>query len=161
MAHLSICERHIAECRAKARKAQIYQSFIDHPAPKMAEMGEMAVARLQATQHVASTNDFQADTLAVHSALMARLPPLSHYAPQHMHVPGGAEDAAAAQASAVLSQMPATTVVVRLHANFSYRLLSCPGIDTAPLRSSRCLHSFLCGCGCWQGICPCSTTMRS
>jgi hypothetical protein len=104
-------EQHLKEFRAMSHRSQIYQSFIDHPAPKMAEMSELAVARLQATQHLTSTNDFHNDALAIHSALEARLPPISHFDPCHMHEPQP-EDAVTPAGTTVLGQMAAVTVMV-------------------------------------------------
>jgi hypothetical protein len=103
-------EQHLKEFQATSHKSQIYQSFIDHPAPKMAEMSELVVARLQATQHLTSTNDYDNDALAVHSALETRLPSLSHFDPCHMHEPQ-AEDTMAPAATTVLGQMSAVTVI--------------------------------------------------
>lgn len=103
-------EQHLKEFQAMSHKSQVFQSFIDHPAPKMAEMSELAVARLQATQHLTSTNDYDNDALAVHSALEARLPSLSHFDPCHMHEPQP-EDAVAPVATTVLGQMAAVTVI--------------------------------------------------
>jgi hypothetical protein len=103
---------HINEFRGVARQAQIGQTFIDHPAPKMAEMGELVVSKLQSTQHLSSTNDFNNDTLTVHSALDSALPQWQAWDNEELHVPM-AEDAMLPRPTAQLAKMHSVTVVVR------------------------------------------------
>ena len=106
------CEAHLREFRASARTAQVYAAFIDHPAQKMGEMGELAVGKLQATQHIASTDDYDADVLAVHSDLEAALPAWTQW-PQEDLDAAAVDDASAPRPTSTLAQMPAVTVVVR------------------------------------------------
>jgi hypothetical protein len=40
-------EQHLEEFQAMPHKSQIYQSFVYHSSPKLAEMSELAVARLE------------------------------------------------------------------------------------------------------------------
>ena len=113
VAYREQCKLHLDETAASARKAQLYTAFIDHPAPKMAEMGEHAISKLQSTQHIASTDDFEHDTLAIHSTLEEATPAWDWWPAEALSVPAFGEPAAALQAAPV-SQMAAVTVLVRL-----------------------------------------------
>jgi hypothetical protein len=48
------CTAHLKDYRASARTSQLYAAFIDHPHPKMSEMGELAVSKLQVRCHQAN-----------------------------------------------------------------------------------------------------------
>ena len=106
-------EAHIKEVRAAARQTQIGHHFIEHPAPKMAEMGELVVSKIQSTQHIASTNDYSNDTLAVHSALDALLPQWEPWPNEALQAAMPDERSAAPHTSAVLAHLSSVTSVVR------------------------------------------------